>query len=379
MQGSWSVSGAELLRYPLRTLFLSLAVGAALSIVLLLEGFFTGLLDQMKQMVLRPGADLIAVQPGVTNFIAARSKLPQDSRDAIEAIEGVHSAEPMMLLPVIFDRLGRKAPIFFFVHERRGGPTQLTAGRHPQAPTEVVVDGSLASMFELRPGDEVSVLNYGFRVVGINEPTPAMFTSVMFLSYDELLDFYFSSDLMGDVASMPLLSFLLIDLETGAARDSIRRSLETAIPSIDVYTPEELGERDAIMGRGLFGPVLTVLICISYLITLAVIFMILYANASGRSRTYGVLMALGFRNKQLFAGLALESLGVTVLAIPLAIAIAALVAAVIEASVPLYKISILQTVPIARSTLASLILALIGSALAYRQISRLDPAAAFGT
>lgn len=51
------------------------------SINLLLEGFQTGLFVQLKNVSLSRDADLIVAQPGVTNFVAARSLSPQISRE----------------------------------------------------------------------------------------------------------------------------------------------------------------------------------------------------------------------------------------------------------------------------------------------------------
>lgn len=375
--GALSVSQAELRRHPLRTFALALAVGAALSIVLLLQGFHSGLIEQLRQMVLGRGADLVVVQAGIANFVAARSKLPQTSRGEVEAVAGVDSADPMMLVPVIFDRQGRKAPIFFLVYDQKGGPSRLLSGHHPREPGDVIADEALAAMFQLRLGDDVTVSDYEFRIAGIAERASAMFTSVMFVTYDELIDFYFGSDLMGDMATLPLLSFLLVDIDEDADIDAVRTRLEETIPSIDVFLPEELGERDANMGRALFGPVIGVLIVISYLITLAVIGMILYANASGRSRSYGVLMALGFAPRTLLSGMIAESLCVAALAIPLAILIASGVGAAIESQAPLYLITVLDPAPLARAIAGAFALSIAGSALAYGRIAGLDPASAF--
>lgn len=87
------------------TLFVRLAIGAALA-VLLLESFMQRLLGQLRNVVLARGGDLIVTQAGVADFVASRSALPQSSRAATEVINGVDTAHPMALVPVIYQRGG---------------------------------------------------------------------------------------------------------------------------------------------------------------------------------------------------------------------------------------------------------------------------------
>ncbi len=204
-----------------------------------------------------------------------------------------------------------------------------------------------------------------------------MFTPVIFVGYDDLLDLYFSTGVMGDLTSLPLLGFLLIKLEAGADPVKVQARIEQSVPSVDILTPAALAENEARMGRTLFGPVLSALITVSYLISLMVVGLIIYANASARIRTYGVLLALGFRRGQLLLGLALEGLGLTTLALPLALAIALALGAAIESWSPLYSINILDTVPLLRTALGAFSLSVLGTGLAYQLIARLDPALAF--
>ena len=69
----------QIIYEPFRTLLTCVAIGSALAVILLLEGFQTGLFVQLKNVSLNRGADLIVAQTGVTNFVASRSLLPQIS------------------------------------------------------------------------------------------------------------------------------------------------------------------------------------------------------------------------------------------------------------------------------------------------------------
>ena len=187
----------QLIYEPFRTGLTCGAVASALAVILLLEGFQTGLLVQLKNVALNRGADLIVAQAGVSNFVASRSLLPQLSRERIESIKGVVEAHPMTMVPVIYEKAGyRKSPIFFVVYDTGGGPSKIITGRAAQAPREIVIDESLAVLYDLNVGDPFIVADFEFRISGIAEQDSALFTAFSFINYDDMIDFFFDSDLV---------------------------------------------------------------------------------------------------------------------------------------------------------------------------------------
>ncbi len=356
---------------------MALAVGSSLCVVLLLEGFQSGLYTQMEQVILRRHADLIVTQAGVGNFLASRSKLPQTSRKQVESVAGVAEAYPLTMVPIIFEGNGRRSPILLVVHQELGGADRLVRGTGIERPRDIVIDESLASLYGIEPGAPFVVADFEFRVAGIARGAAAMFTAMAFATYDDLLDFYFSSGVSGDVASLPLVSFLLVRLSEGADRREVAAAIETAVPSADVFLPEALAANDVAMGRSLFGPVMSAVTGVAYAVCLLVIGLVLYVGASARRGSLGVLKALGFRNAQLAAGLAAEGVGLFALSLPLALALALAIGQLVEAWAPLYAVDVLVAGPLLRSFLAGLGLTLLASLAPLRVLARLDPADAF--
>lgn len=360
-----------------RTLFVCLAIAAALAVVFLLEGFQQGLYAQLRQVVLGRGGDLIVTQAGVANFIASRSKLRQLSRAEIEAVNGVREAHPLTLVPVIYERAGRKTPIFFVVYDSAGGPAQIIEGQAIDAPRQIVIDQSLADLQGLGTGDALVVADFEFRVAGITRGSAAMFTPFAFVTYDDLIDFYFESDLVGDIASLPLLSFLIVELEPGADAGAVRAAIKRSVPDVDVFPPEVLAANDVTLGKTLFGPVMAVLIGISYLICLLVIAIILFGAASARRRSLGVLKALGFPARALIGGMLLEAVILTALSIVPGLLAAQAAAWLVEQSEPLYLVRIAEPLPLLRTVFAAFAAAALGALTPAQFISRLDPAMVF--
>ncbi len=359
-----------------RTAFSLLAVGAAVALVLVLEGFQQGLLEQMRRVVLARGGDLIVAQAGVENFLASRSSIPQLSRQRIESVEGVARVHPLVLVPVIYERHGRKTPIFLLVYDTAGGPGKMARGGPIAGPREVVVDESLARMHGLDVGDPFVVSDFAFRIAGITRGAAAMFTPFVFVRYDDLLDFYLESDVAGDMLSMPLVGFFLVETVPGGDRARIRRALERADPAIDVFEPLELAGRDVQLGQTLFGPVMQALLAVSYVICLLLIGLIMFAVIQRRARALGMLKVLGFSSTHLVQGVILESLLTVALALPVAWVLAWGTAAVIEATAPLYLLVVSEPAILARAGAVTLILAVLGALVPVRMVTRLEPALA---
>ena len=368
----------QLVYEPFRTALTCGAVASALAVILLLEGFQTGLLVQLKNVALNRNADLIVAQAGVSNFVASRSLLPQLSRERIESIEGVVEAHPMTMVPVIYEQAGyRKSPIFFLVYDTGGGPSKIITGRVAQEPREIVIDESLAVLYDLNVGDPFIVADFEFRISGIAEQASALFTAFSFINYDDMIDFFFDSDLVGDISNLPLLSYLLVELKPGVDKQDIVQKIEAVESEADAYLPEQLSHNDIALGRTLFGPVMGVLIGAGYIIALLVVGMIMFAAAHARLRNFGVMKALGFPNRILVKEMVLESLVMILLAFPIALALAQFGAWVIENRVPLYLVPVMELTPLIRTFVAALILGVIGAYLPYRLIAKLDPAIVF--
>lgn len=362
----------------LRTLLTCISIASALALILLLEGFQSGLLIQLRNVALNRGADLIVAQSGVSNFVASRSLLPQLSRERIEAVDGVIEAHPITMVPVIFDKPGyRKSPIFFVVYDTLGGPSKLREGRISTNEREITIDESLAVLYDLKIGDPFIVADFEFRISGIAQQASALFTAFAFITYDDMIDFFFDSDLVGDISNLPLLSYLLVELQAGVDRSAVREAIESAEPEADVFEPGELALNDEALGRTLFGPVIGVLIGAGYLIALLVVGVIAFASVHARLRNFGVKKALGFANRTLALEMVLETIIIVLLSFPLALLLAGLAGLIIEFLVPLYQVPVLELATLLKTLFAALVLAVIGAYLPYRLIARLDPAQVF--
>jgi len=361
---------------PLRTLLTAFALGAVIAVILVMEGFEQGQYYQLEQIVLNRKADLIATQSCVTNFIAVRSSIPQLSRAEVESVDGVINAHPVTAIPVIYTKNNIRTPVYVLVYDLKGGPSSIINGHAIKNGNDIVIDISLAKKYQIQLGDSFYVTDFEFKVSGITEEA-AFMMPFAFINYDGMLDLFIESEIAPDLSTFPLLSYMLIELAPTADRDWVAQQIEATVPSVDVVTPQQLAENDINMGKVFYGPIMGLLVTIAYVIGMLVVGLIMYSDVRSRLHSFSVLKALGFPLAKLFTAVFLQSLLLLIIAIPLGILLALVIAAFIETASPVYLIRIFEPVIFSQTLMASFAFALIGALIPLRVILRSDPMMAF--
>jgi len=373
----WRLAFRQLTHDWIRSLLTALAISAAIAVILILRGFEQGLYAQSEAVVLDRGGQLIVAQAGVSNFLAVRSSLPQLTRERVEAIDGVSLAHPITGFWVIYGPEGNKFPLLLLVYDTLGGPPPLIEGRSIEDGHDVIIDIGLSKKFDLKPGDPLVISDFEFRVAGITNHSSALFSTFAFVSYDGMIDLFLESEIAPDISTFPLLSFLLVDLEPGADRAGVMQAIEDQVPDVDVFTPQQLAQNDVALGKELFGPIMGVLISLSYMIGLLVIGLIVYADVSVRRHDYGVMKALGFRLSHIVRGVMVQTMMLMVFAFPIGVSVASLVAIGIEWRAPVYMVDVLEPLGLVHVLSGVIVMMILGGLLPLRLIARTDPVIAF--
>jgi len=367
----------QIVHEPLQAGLMALAIGVAIAVTLVLRGFEQGLYAQSESVVLDRGGQLILTQAGVSNFLAVRSSLPQLTRQRVEAVDGVAAAHPMTGFWVIYGKEGNKFPLLLLVYNTLGGPTHLVEGRGIRDGRDVVIDVGLAKRFGLKPGDPLVVSDFEFRIVGITSGSSALFSTFAFVTFDGLIDLFLESEIAPDISTFPLLSFLLVDTKPGADIARVAQSIEQSVPDVDVFRPQQLAANDVALGAELFGPIMNVLISLSYVVGLLVIGLMVYADVSARRRTYGILKALGFRMAQIARAVLAQVHLLLLVAFPFGVMLAYLVGSGIEWAAPVYRVYVLEPTGLIKTFLGVVAMVIVGGLLPLRMIFHTDPIIAF--
>ncbi len=229
----------------------------------------------------------------------------------------------------------------------------------------------------LRTGDAFVVSNFEFRISGIAEGAAAFFAPFGFARYDDLIDFYFESDIAADISTFPLLSFLLVELRPGSDPATVAAAIEAGVPEVDVFLPERLADQDESLGRALIGPIMGLMVIVAYVIGAILTGMIMFATVNARRREFGTLKALGFSNRFLAGSVVAEAVAIAVIAIPLGAVLAAAIAEFVERTAPLYVVLVTEPGPLFRTSTACLAFAAIGALGPVGLIRNVDPVVAF--
>lgn len=373
----WQLAFQQIIYDRIRSGLTMFAICAAIAVILILRGFEQGLYVQSENVVLDRGGQLFLAQAGVSNFLAVRSSIPQLTRGDVEAIAGVKEAHPITGFWVIYGPKGNKFPVLLLVYDTLGGPTHIIDGHAIRSGKDVVIDIGLAKRFNLKPGDPFVISEFEFHIAGITSGSSALFSTFAYVNYDGLIDLLLESQIAPDISTFPLVSFLLVELDKNADPATVRESIERRISVVDVFTPQQLANKDKQLGEELFGPIMGVLISLSYVIGMLVIGLIIYSDVSARRRNFGVMKALGFRLSHIARGVLAQTLMLVVVAIPLGVFFAYLVAEAIEWSMPVYLVHVFDVTGLWRTFIGVMVMTMLGSLLPLRVIARTDPMLAF--
>jgi putative ABC transport system permease protein len=143
-----------------------IGLGMLLGVVLAMIGIYRGLVVDALTLVRAPHADLWIVEADRRGPFAESSRIPGDTREAIERIHGVMTAGSVTYQSVDVARASGRLRFQIIGYEpgRPGGPEELVAGR-PLARShfEMVADRSTG----LVPGDTLMLGRNRFAVTGL--------------------------------------------------------------------------------------------------------------------------------------------------------------------------------------------------------------------
>ena len=339
-------------------------VGLALMLILLLDGLWAGVQDQVTMYVDNAGADLYVAERGSRNFLAGASTIPADTVDAAAADPDVQWAAPVRGLFSILDLHGRKIPAYVVgsVPGRPGGPWSMKSGRTPRIADEVVVGDLIERRHGVGPGDTVEILGRRFRVVGVANASTFM-TSFVFMTHE-------ASDTL--LRSPDTTSFVLVRTDRP---DAVRERL-AAGGTYAVLDLDQLRESDMSVFTRAFGAPLRVMRLVAFAAGTLIIALTAFTSIAERRREYGIIKAMGAG----LARLVSVALGQTLMLAVLGLAAGAVFLIggrqLIEWARPQFLI-VITVASVARTAVVALVMGTVAAVLPARRLASLDPATAY--
>jgi len=351
---------------------LALSVGGvalSMMLIILLNGFLSGIYDQVTAYLDNTPADLIVAQDGVTNLLSATSLLPAGAADRARGVLGVAQVTPIVSQFLIFDLHDEKIVGYMVGYEPEigGGPWSLRDGRFPADDDEVVLDWIMASKHGFDLGDTIEILDEKFTVVGFSDDTNSWMASFFFVEKRAAQRL-----LMAPGAD----SFLLLTLEPDADAAMVRERLDRRLRDMEIVQKETMKQNDLDILVKVFAAPLQMMVSIAFAVGTAILGMVIYTATVERTREYGVLKAVGAKNHHLYWLVAQQGLVTAVLGAAIGIGLAWLTADTIMTYSPTFLI-VLKPSSVITTSVSGLLMGLLAALLPARIVAQLDPARVF--
>jgi len=343
-------------------------VALAITLVLILDGVLVGMFRQITAYLDHTQASIVVAQEGVENLLGATSLLPAETEDRVEGIRGVKEVVPILSQFVILDLHGKKQPAYLIGYddELGGGPWEIVEGREPRNDKEMVFDRVLAERHGLGIGDLVEVMDRDIRIVGLSGGTASWMTSFFFMpksAVEELL------------RAPGATSFLLVELRDGQAPEPVRERI-ARLDDLEVLLKSEMAANDTRLFARFFSSPVRLMTGIAFLVGALVVGLVIYTATVERQREYGVLKALGARNRLLYQVVLVQAVLAALLGAALGVGLARAASELIMTVRPQFLV-VLQADMAGRAAVISLGMALVAALLPARVVAGLAPAEVF--
>lgn len=275
---------ANLAYRPLRSLISIVAVAVEVTLILLIVGLATGMLDDARKRQEGTGADIIVRPPGSSNLIGfSGAPVSVKVADILRKQPHVVAVSPIVAQLTSAGNIEVIYGIDLESFEAVGGPFHYLEGGPFQGPDDMLVDDYFAQGNKVRPGSAIEVLNHKFRVAGVVEHGRGGRRFIPLKTMQELM------------GAENKATMFYVKLDDPSNADAVARQIKT-ISGMETYSVMSMREflslmtTDKLPGLSSF---ITVVVGIAVIIGFIVIFQSMYTAVMERTREIGILKSLG--------------------------------------------------------------------------------------
>ena len=345
-------------------------VALALSLTLALDAIYAGVANQLTSYIERAGADVWVAQSGVRNLHMVASTLPDSVVDDVAAVPGVAAVTPILEATDTVAARDERAVVYVIglpSDAAMGGPWDVAAGSARVGRGEIIVDRGFAAKAGVTIGGTVEVLGGEARVVGLSRGTASLVNSVAFVSFD---------DFRAKRGDAPVISFALIKVAAGASPESVAADIERLVPGVTAQSRPDFVAQERRIVTDMSADVISIMSVVGFIVALAVVALTVYVATLARRRDYGVLKALGARNRVLYRVVLVQAAISVAVGFAIGLAFTALLAFVIGRTDLNLELAI-TSASLAKVGSFAAIIAGLAAILPIRQVAGVDPAVVF--
>lgn len=364
----WSLK--SLCHEPFRLFANAMGVASAFVLVVFFEAVFEG---ESRQIVAYPehtDADVWVMQEGVSNMHMANSLLWDWKQTLIAELPGVAQVSSILYMNTVMSA-GEREWFSYIVgmdeDAQSGGPWSMSSGVSHPGPGQAVIPDVIAMLTGLDIGDNISIVDRQFKIIGLSQGTFSMANSVTFISKQDL------GMLMkvGDA-----VSYILVNASPGMAVRTLASTIEAGIPKVSALTSADFIARDREMALQMGTEIIRIMTLVGMALALLIVAYTTYSNMARKERELAIAKALGFPPIQIYGSAFYQSLSITLLGLLLAVIIAYTVLPLVPVVMPQITLSIRADffLPIGISALS---VACLASLVPAGKIVRIDPLQVF--
>lgn len=345
-------------------------VALALSLTLALDAIYAGVANQLTTYIDRSGADVWVAQAGVRNLHMVASWLPDSVTGKVRAVAGVAEATPILYSTDTIAARNERAVAYVIglpVDAPMGGPWDVVEGSDRVGRGEIIVDRGFARKAGVSIGDTVTVLGGEARIVGLSEGTASLVNSVAFVSFD---------DFQAMRGSAPVVSFVLVKVVQGVSAGDVATAIEREVPDVTAQTAADFSTQERRLVMDMSADVISIMNAVGFVVGLAVVALTVYVATLARRREYGVLKALGARNRVLYRVVLVQAVLSVAVGFVVGLAFTGLLAFVVPRAGLNLELSI-GAASLVKVGLFAAVIAGLAAILPIRQVSGVDPAIVF--
>lgn len=288
-----SLARKNLLHEKLRFLISIGGVGFSVMLILIILSLYRGWNDKLGRYVENVDADVWVVQSGAKDMFHSTSLFPLKFIDELKNVEGVESVRPLIGRRLPLEKDGVEAMLIMIgydTEEGTGGPSEIVKGNKPQS-NEIILDETTAKNLSIQVGEELEITDKKFRVAGLSRGGNVITFQYAFMPVVDAEKFM----QMGGLTNYALVSFA-----AGVDAPKVKDRIEQNFSDLDVLSKNEFADNNRKQIMEAFLPIIKVLVVIGFIVGLVVISLTIYTATIEKSREYGMLKALGARNRHLY-------------------------------------------------------------------------------
>lgn len=344
--------------------------GVALSVALImvLTGLYQGWRNKIGEYIRTVPADAWVMQSGSQELFHTPSVLPLSLSRRIVSVDGVKTAKPFSARRVNVEFKGEELSLYVVAFDSEndiGKPARVVEGKSSPAPGEIIIDVSQRNKVML--GDIIDVAQHELKVVGYSEGGDLVTSSFAFARKSDL----------DKIRELPgATNFFVVSTDRGADSKAVIKRIKRDVPGVDAVSKSEFVDNNTKIITDTFLPVILVLLLISAAVGVAVIGLTIFTSTIEKAREYGVLKAIGLRNRQLYIIVIEQAVVAGVIGFVVGTGLAFSLGATVGRAVPQF-VSQIRLIDVAAILGLTLAMSVLAAYIPMRRLARIDPAEVF--